>query len=79
MKQLIVQLMHTVESLLHARAVEAQKPRNTHKAIEVRVFIARRWVTHATVERVVAPRPPLLLLRNAEVNTSLRQLVATQQ
>jgi hypothetical protein len=37
--------------------------------------------THATVERVAAPRTasPPLLLRNAEVNTSLRQLVAMQQ
>jgi hypothetical protein len=63
----------------HAWTVKPQKPRNTHATIEVRVFIARCWVTHATVERVATPRPPRLLLRNAEVNTSLRQLVATQQ
>jgi hypothetical protein len=50
----------------HAGTVEMQKPRNTHATTEVRVFIARCWVT------------PRSLLCNAEVNTSLR-LVAMQQ
>jgi hypothetical protein len=49
-----------------------------HATVEERVFIARCYVTHATGERVVTPRPPRSLLRNTEVNTSLRQLVATQ-
>jgi hypothetical protein len=37
--------------------------------------------THATVNRVPVPRPasPRLLLRNAEVNKSHRQLVTMQQ
>jgi hypothetical protein len=53
-------ILHIVACLPHARAVEAQKPRNTHATIEVRVFIACWWVTHATVERVAVPRPTLL-------------------
>jgi hypothetical protein len=68
-----------VGCLPHARTVKPQKPRNTHATIEIRVFIARCYVTHATVERVAKPRPPRSLLRNTEVNISLRQLVATQQ
>jgi hypothetical protein len=28
-----------------------------HATVEERVFAARCWVTHATVERVAAPRP----------------------
>jgi hypothetical protein len=44
-----------------------------------RVFIARCYVTHATVERVATPRLPRSLLRKTEVKASLRQLVATQQ
>jgi hypothetical protein len=29
----------------HVGTVETQKPRNTHATVEVRVFIARCWVT----------------------------------
>jgi hypothetical protein len=67
-----------VACFANARTVEAR----SHEAgatEEERVFIARCYVTHATVERVATSRPPRSLLRNTEVNTSLRQLVATQQ
>jgi hypothetical protein len=55
------------------------EPRNRHATEEEQVFLARCYVTHATGERVATPCPPCSLLRNTEVNTSLRQLVATQQ
>jgi hypothetical protein len=55
------------------------EPRNRRATVEERVFIARCYVTHATVERVSTPRPPRSLLRNTAVKASLRQLVATQQ
>jgi hypothetical protein len=70
-----------VAYLPKARTVKPQKCRNTHAIVEVPECIARCLVTHATVERVAAPGPAALrsLLRNAELNTSLRQLVARQQ
>jgi hypothetical protein len=70
---------HIVACLLHARIVEVQKPRNTHTTLDVRVFTARCWVTHTTVERIATPRPPHSLLCNTEVNTSLRQSVVKEQ
>jgi hypothetical protein len=51
------------------------EPRNRRATEEERLFIARCYVTHATVERVAKPRPPHSLLRNTEVKASLRQLV----
>jgi hypothetical protein len=44
---------YTVAYLPKSRTVTPQKPRNTHATNEVRVCIARCWVTHATVERVL--------------------------
>jgi hypothetical protein len=35
------------------RTAETQKPRNTHEATEVRVFIARCWVTYATMNSLL--------------------------
>jgi hypothetical protein len=48
--------LNAVACLSHTGSAETQKPRNTHATIEVRVSAARCWVTHATVERVAAPR-----------------------
>jgi hypothetical protein len=59
-----------VAFLPHERTVEPQKPQNTHAAVE-RVAALRLASSCLT--------PPLLLLCNAEVNTSLRQLVTMQQ
>jgi hypothetical protein len=73
-KRYAVVVAASVVYLPKARTVKPQKPRNMHATIEVRVFTARCWVTHTIVERVALPR---LLLRNAEVNTSHWQLVAT--
>jgi hypothetical protein len=46
----------TVVCLTHEINLRPQKPQNTHATIEVRVFIARCWVTHAAIERIAAPR-----------------------
>jgi hypothetical protein len=56
-----LRLISPVAYLPHARAAEAQKPRNTQTTIEVRVFIPRCWVSHATVEWAAAPRPATLV------------------
>jgi hypothetical protein len=50
----------TVAYLPKARTVMPQKPRNTHATIEVRVFTARCWVTHATMDSLLSAPQPLL-------------------
>jgi hypothetical protein len=55
-------LKFDIVCLPHARAVEAQKARNTHSTTEVQMFIARCWVMYATVERVAVPCPASLCL-----------------
>jgi hypothetical protein len=47
-------IKYIVVCLPHVGAVEAQKPRNTHPTINVRVFTARCWVMHATMNALLS-------------------------
>jgi cytochrome c553 len=62
--QYVRDLKYTAAYLPKARTVKPQKPqktRNNRIVLHELVFAARCWITHATIERIAAPRPATLV------------------